>query len=106
MRTSADPAILSSVPLFAGMNDTERERLSRGLRCRSYRARDAIFLAGDPGSSLCVIQSGRVKLSANSPDGREVILDLLGAGEVFGELAVLDGQPRSVDAVAVDPTHL
>jgi CRP/FNR family transcriptional regulator, cyclic AMP receptor protein len=80
--------------------------LASGLRRRRYARGETIFVMGDPGTSLCLVDWGRVKLSFMSADGREMILDVLGPGEVFGELALLDGAPRSADAVAVEPTEL
>ena len=59
-----------------------------------------LFAKGDPGNSLYVVISGTVKISVSSPNGRNAILNLVGRGELFGEMAVLDGQPRSADATA------
>jgi CRP-like cAMP-binding protein len=73
---------------------------------RHFGAGDTVFYEGDPGTSLCVIQSGRIKLSLISTSGREVIIDLLAPGDFFGELALLDGEPRSADAVATESTDL
>jgi CRP-like cAMP-binding protein len=101
-----EPNILAVVPLFAEVDRQDLSKLVDQLRPRSYGKGEVVFVAGDPGTSLCVIDTGRVKLSLSSPDGREVILDLLGPGEVFGELALLDGESRSADAVAVEPTKL
>jgi CRP/FNR family transcriptional regulator, cyclic AMP receptor protein len=99
-------SVLQQVPLFADIDPQDLRPLVDELRPRRYRKGETIFVAGDPGTSLCVIESGRVKLSLSSVEGREVIIDLLGPGEVFGELALLDGEPRSADAVAVESTHL
>ena len=98
-----DARLLAKVPLFADLDDADLHRLGDELRARRYRKGETIFVTGDPGTSLCVIESGRVKLALLSVEGREVILDLLGPGDVFGELALLDGEPRSADAVAVTP---
>ena len=100
------PTTLASVPLFAELPTEHLERLVQGVRRRRYARGETIFATGDPGTSLCLIASGRVKLSFTSSEGREVILDLLAEGDVFGELALLDGEPRSADAVAVEPTEL
>lgn len=97
---------LKQVPLFADLDEEDLRPLVDELRPRRYRKGETIFVTGDPGTSLCVIDSGRIKLSLTSVEGREVILDLLGPGEVFGELALLDGLPRSADAVAVESTTL
>jgi len=102
----SDAAVLTQVPLFAGFAAEELEPLVACLRRRRYARGETVFLQGDPGTSLCLIETGRVKLGFTSPEGREVLLDLLGPGDVFGELALLDGEPRSADAVAVEPTHL
>src|SRR5262249_62367321 len=72
-------------------------RLSRGLR---------IFFKGDPGDHLYVIESGEVKLVLSGGEGQESILDVLRAGDYFGEMALFDEQPRSADAVAAEPTQL
>jgi CRP/FNR family transcriptional regulator, cyclic AMP receptor protein len=101
-----DPGVLAKVPLFADLDESDLHRLTRELHGRRYRKGETIFITGDPGTSLCVIENGRVKLVLANVDGREVILDLLGPGDVFGELALLDGEPRSADAVAVEPTFL
>jgi CRP-like cAMP-binding protein len=99
-------AILARVPLFAGLSADDLAGLATGLRARQYARGEVVFLAGDPGSSLCIVQSGRVRLGFSSPDGRERSLALLGPGDFFGELALLDGRPRSADAVAAEPSRL
>jgi CRP-like cAMP-binding protein len=99
-------AVLGRVPLFAGLSADELAGLATGLRARQYARGEVVFLAGDPGSSLCIVESGRVRLGFSSPDGRERSLALLGPGDFFGELALLDGRPRSADAVATEPSRL
>jgi CRP-like cAMP-binding protein len=98
--------VLGSVPLFADLNERDLRELAEALRPRRYRRGETIFVTGDPGTSLCVVNTGRIKLALSSNEGREVILDVLGPGEVFGELALLDGEPRSADAVSVEATEL
>jgi CRP/FNR family transcriptional regulator, cyclic AMP receptor protein len=98
--------ILAEVPLFAQLDQQDLGRLAAALRPRSYRKGETIFVTGDPGTSLCIVKTGRVKLALSSNEGREVILDMLGPGEVFGELALLDSEPRSADAVAVEASDL
>jgi CRP/FNR family transcriptional regulator, cyclic AMP receptor protein len=98
---------LSAVPLLQSLASPDIEQLLSLLRRRRYARGEVIFLTGDAGINLCIIESGRVKLTLTSPDlGREVALDYLGPGDVFGELALLDGEPRSADAIAVEPTRL
>ena len=65
-----------------------------------------IFQKGDPGSSLMAVLKGCVRISTVSPDGKELTLNTIRAGEVFGEIALLDGKPRSADATATEETHL
>jgi CRP-like cAMP-binding protein len=73
------------------------------LRQRRFRANETIFHEGDPGDAMHVIATGRAKISIGSPEGDEAILVTLGPGDVFGELALLDGAPRSAKAVAIEP---
>ena len=93
---------LRDIPLFAGLPEADRAVLASLVHRRRQRAGERIFMAGDPGDRLYLIESGTVKICLTSIDGREVTLALLGAGEFFGDLALLDGLPRSSDAVAVD----
>ena len=101
-----DPALLRSVPLFANVAPQDLDLLVGDLRRHRYARGQIIFAAGDPGDNLYLIESGRVKLAFTSPDGREVILDLMGPTEFFGELALLDGEPRSAEAIAMEPSVL
>jgi CRP-like cAMP-binding protein len=101
-----DTSLLAQVPLFASLGKEQLDRLAACLRPRRYGRGEVVFLTGDPGSSLCVIEEGRVKLGFTSDQGREIILDVFGPGEFFGEMALLGGEPRSADAVAVEPTHM
>jgi CRP/FNR family transcriptional regulator, cyclic AMP receptor protein len=97
---------LERVPLFAGLPADELRELTSRLRPRRYGRSETLCLEGDPGTSLYIIDKGRVKLGLTSVEGREIILDLLGPGDVFGELALLDGEPRSANAVAVEPSDV
>jgi len=100
------PAALARVPLFAGLPPAELDRLGGLMRARDYARGEVIFLEGDAGTSLCVIASGRVKIVLTGADGREVVLTVYGPGEFFGEFALLDGEPRSADAVAQEPARV
>jgi CRP/FNR family transcriptional regulator, cyclic AMP receptor protein len=102
----ANSSLLARVPLFAELDEEDLRRLADHLRLRRYRRGETIFVAGDPGTCLCMVGAGRVKLALTSSEGREVILDVLGPSEVFGEMALLDGAPRSADAVCVEATEL
>ncbi len=76
--------------------------LASGAHRRCYARGEAIFREGDPGFGLYVIEQGRVKVALTSSEGRERILALLGPGDVLGERAVLEGDPHSEDAVALE----
>ena len=90
--------------LFRGVADADLATIAPMLRQRRYRAGETIFHEGDPGDAMHVIASGRAKISIESLEGDEAILVTLGPGEVFGELVLLDGAPRSAAAIAVEPT--
>jgi len=102
----AGASLLARVLLFADLDETELEELATLLRRRRYAKGEVIFREGDAGASLFIVEEGRVKLAIGSPEGNEVILDLLEPGDFFGELAVLDGEPRSADAVAIETSSL
>jgi CRP-like cAMP-binding protein len=76
------------------------------MRPRSFARDEVIYLRGDPGTAFYVIATGRVKITLTSPDGKELILRRLGPGDFHGELALLDDQPRSADAVATESSVL
>lgn len=98
--------LLSHSPLFSQLTPAELEKVAALLRPRRYRAGEPVFREGDPGTALYVIETGEVKILLGGSDGKEVVLSLLGPGEFFGELALLDGEPRSADAVATVPTEM
>jgi CRP/FNR family cyclic AMP-dependent transcriptional regulator len=92
--------------LFRGLPRTTIERIA-ALATRKMYAQDAvIFMRGDPGDSLCGVVSGRVRISASRAGGREVFLNIMGPGDAFGEIALLDGKPRTATATALARTEL
>lgn len=95
-------ATLRRVPFLAILPESEIAWLAERMRPRQYRAGTTIFHRDDPGSTLHVINSGLVKLVLASPEGREVTVGILDAGDFFGELALLDGGARSASAVALE----
>lgn len=103
---ATQPAILSQVTLFHALTSDERQALATCLRRRHYAKGQIIFVQGDPGTSLYLIDSGRVKIVLTSDEGKERVLAILGPHDFFGELALLDGEPRSADAVAQEPCQL
>ncbi len=93
-------SILAQVPLFAGLSREQLEALARSLRSRQYPRGSIVFHQGDPGTTLYIIEDGEVKLTVLSSEGKEIVLALLGVGGFFGELTLIDGEPRSATAVA------
>lgn len=97
---------LAACRLFAGLDDRTMSLLTSALRSRRYRRDEVIFHADDPGDSLYVVATGSVKITVSADDGTEpAILTTIGPGGFFGELALLDGAPRSATAVAMDPVE-
>ena len=101
-----DPQVLRQVPLFAALSSDDLATLATSLRRRRYPRGALIFVAGDPGTQLYLIERGRVKIGLTSSEGQEVVLTTLGPGDFFGDLALLDGEPRSADASALEDCQL
>jgi CRP-like cAMP-binding protein len=99
-------AALRASGLFSACDDPALDSLIRVLRIRRFRRGETVFHQGDPGDALFVIASGSVKVVLPSDEGAEpAIVAILGAGEFFGELAILDGAPHSATIVSVEPTE-
>ena len=92
--------VLRKHPIFCDLDADAFEQLGRYAKPATLKRGATIFSKGDPGNSLVAVISGTVKISISSPDGRSAILNLIGPGEIFGEVAVLDGQARTADAIA------
>jgi CRP/FNR family transcriptional regulator, cyclic AMP receptor protein len=97
---------LRSVPLFASLDDAAARHLRSLLLVQDIKSNDAIFRAGESGDSLCLIESGRVRISVIDEEGKRVILTELADGDFFGEMALIDGKPRSADAVAIEDARV
>lgn len=96
--------ILRSAAIFAELPDDALARLAARCVRRTYGRNQFLWYQGDDGAHLIVVASGLVKVVLSSPQGGEVVLTTLGPGEISGELAVLDGSPRSAAVVAAEPT--
>ena len=103
---SLDADILRNVPLFAGLPEGALAALAARLRRRTLPAGTPVVYKGDPSGSLYLIDSGRVKVHQATASGSEVILNILGPGDFFGEMSLLDGQPRSADISTLEPSAL
>jgi CRP/FNR family transcriptional regulator, cyclic AMP receptor protein len=97
---------LHKVPLFAELNDNALAELDHHLSVMKYRKNNLIIFEDDHGLNLFIINKGRVKISRISEEGGEVILAILGEGEFFGELSVIDGLSRSATVTALDDVEL
>ena len=95
---------LRACPVFAGIPARELTALAGVAREESYRARDYIFMEGEPASWFCLVRSGRVKIVRASRGGKETVLELLGPGEPFGGVAVIERRPYPASAQATEPS--
>jgi CRP-like cAMP-binding protein len=93
-------AVLRRHPIFCDLDSEALDQLCRYAKHTTLKRGTTIVSKGDPGNSLIVVISGTIKISVSSPDGRSAILNLIGPGEIFGEVAVLDGKARTADATA------
>lgn len=92
--------------VFAAMREDEIAELLRHARIIEVPSRHILFHAGQPGDSLYVLLSGKVKISLLSAEGKEAILSLMGSGDVFGEMSLLDGLPRSATVTTLEDCRL
>ena len=104
MRTEAAVELLRRTRLFAGLDEPTLRALAERSVERSFPRHGRLFFQGDPGNGLFVVAGGLVKVVVTSEDGEEMVLVTLGPGEALGELAVVDGGPRSAAAEALEPT--
>jgi CRP-like cAMP-binding protein len=94
-------------PLLASLDEAERDRVLRAARRRSYARGDVLVNEGDPSDSLHLVGSGRLAVRVSTPDGDNATINLLGPGDYFGELSLLEGRPsvRSATIVALEPAE-
>ena len=105
LATMKRDALLTS-PFFAHMQPAELDELIASSTERRAQRGALIFSKGDPGSFMLAVLSGHVRVGSVSLDGREVTLNVIGPGEIVGEIALLDGKPRSAGAVAAEDTTM
>lgn len=99
-QSNARLSALRDHPLFRDLDPIALDELCRYANVRKFQRGAVIFSKRDPGHSLFAVASGSVKMSTSSVDGRNAILNLIGKGEIFGEIALLDGLARTTDAIA------
>ena len=102
-KAAARPAFWRSFDLFAGLAPAALEALAGHAQRRQWQAGETLFQRGDPGDWMLALAEGRVKLTLTTPSGRELTLRLAEAGDTLGEFALVDGEPRSADATALEP---
>src|SRR6266436_4767879 len=101
-----DVATLRSVPLFASLDSKATAELGKYLTIHDYPKSATIFRYGDPGDAMYLIDVGKVRISIIDADRAAVTLAELGAGDFFGDMAMLDGQGRSANATATEDARL
>ncbi|MBW7851984.1 MAG: Crp/Fnr family transcriptional regulator [Rhodospirillales bacterium] len=99
-------AILARNALLGSLDPADRARLADYAVVVRHEADAVIFQRGDPGDGMMAVVRGRVKICNHSADGKELVLNILKPGDVFGEIALLDGEPRTADAVAMETCEL
>lgn len=98
--------ILAQHFLFEQLSSDNIEALAKLASTRTYQKTEVVFMKGDSGDALMAVLSGRIRICSYSADGREVVLNVMNPGEVFGEIAMIDGGPRTADAFAMEKTEL
>lgn len=104
--TSVSTAVLRAVPLFVSFSEEQLRTVVTMVTRRSAPRNSTIMAAGDLTDSLYIVLSGRLKVMMSDADGREVILTILGPGEYFGEMGLIDDSPRSASVVTIEPCEL
>jgi CRP/FNR family cyclic AMP-dependent transcriptional regulator len=101
-----NPAVFRKLSLFAELDDKEAAAIAGVAKSRHYAKDDVIFHADESGDVFCVIREGKVKITMISPEGKEIILSMMGPGDFFGEMALIDDEPRSATVVAMEPLEV
>jgi CRP/FNR family cyclic AMP-dependent transcriptional regulator len=98
--------ILRNHPILGELPSASIERLLACATTRKVRRGTTVFAKGDAGTQLIAVLSGRIKIAISSPEGREAVLNVVHEGEVFGEIALFDGRPRTAAAIAISDCEL
>jgi len=99
-------SLLRNHPLFSDLPAGVIEHLGSYMKTKKVARGAGIFAKGDPGTGLMGVLAGTVKISVASPDGKDIVLNIFHEGEIFGEIALLDGRPRTADATAMSDCEL
>ena len=106
MATMVSTAVLKAVPLFASFPDDQLRLLTPVITRRSLPRSTTVMASGDATDSLYIVLSGRLKVMMSDAEGKEVILSILGPGEFFGEMGLIDDAPRSASVVSIEACEL
>ena len=98
--------LIQSVPLFSDLNRPSVKKITERMVARTYNKEQMILVEESMGETFFILSDGSVKITRMSDDGREVILAILGEGDFFGEMALLDGEGRSANVVALADTEV
>lgn len=98
--------VLRQIPLFASLESAAIERLSRAVRPKTLKPDDILFMKGDDGEAMYIVREGTIKIVLSSESGEEIIVALLKRNDFFGVMAMLDGEPRSADAVSMGKSEI
>jgi CRP/FNR family cyclic AMP-dependent transcriptional regulator len=106
MATTVSTAVLKAVPLFSSFPEDQLRMLATVVTRKSATRSTIVMAGGDATDSLYIVLSGRLKVMMSDSDGKEVILSILGPGEFFGEMGLIDDSPRSASVVAIEACEL
>jgi CRP/FNR family transcriptional regulator, cyclic AMP receptor protein len=98
--------LLGANAFFASLGGEAIEAIATLCVARSLRVDETLFLKGDPGDALYAVRRGKVRIATSTDAGKRITLNILGPGDVFGEIALLDGRPRTADAVSAEASEL
>jgi len=100
------PVFFRKFALFAELDDRELASVAAVAKTRRYAKDDVVFHADESGDVFCLIREGKVKVTMISPEGKEIILSMMGPGDFFGEMSLLDNEPRSATVIATETLDL
>lgn len=98
--------LLGMNPLFSGLDADSIKTIARLCQTRRVPAGQTLFVKGDPGDALYGVRRGQIRIETGTATGERLTIDVFGPGDLFGEIAVLDGRPRTADAVAAEDAEL
>ncbi len=98
--------LVKNIALFQSMDKADLDDLVSSLRVIQIKQGDSLFRKGDEGTSLYIVKRGTIKIVLPSSVGNEIIVTIFSKGDYFGEMSLLDNEPRSADAIAIDDSEL